>query len=119
MMSKRIYVCDKITMQVLREYDSAQQAQLDLRIRVNQEARKRSVRHGRCVFRYADDYDANESFEGKYNRPVKCTHIESGMTATFYNLKSAAKAAGRDTTTIVKRIKNGNTFDGRRWEYAR
>lgn len=93
-MSKEVYVCDKITMDIIRKYRTAYEAaksENEPLSSVNMACRRRRVsRWGKTVFRFADDYDPNESFDGKQGRPVLVTDIATGKSKVFYTTQEAA-----------------------------
>lgn len=96
--------CDKLSMNVVAAYPSAMEAEKEnglKRSRVAQMCGKKSVSSGVHVYRYADEYDQNESFEGKFNRPVAMYDTWYGKVSFFTNTTVAAENIGCSNATVV------------------
>ena len=115
--------CDKLSMKIVAEYPSAWEAEKANGYgpaKVAQICEKKSVSHGKHVYRYADEYDPNETFEGKFNRPVAMYDAERESLLLYESLGEAAKAIGYNQSTVSASISNG-TMVGKRFvfKYAR
>ena len=94
---RAVYKCDKLSMEVLETYASANEADRAHGLgygHVANCAKRRTVSFGPYVWRYADDYDPAESFEGKKNRPVAMLDTATHAAAVFTSPSAAAKAVG-------------------------
>lgn len=115
--------CDKLSMNVVAAYPSAMEAEKEnglKRSRVAQMCGKKSVSSGVHVYRYADEYDQNESFEGKFNRPVAMYDSANESLSLFENLQKASKAVGVCPSTISASMTNRNMVCERYvFKYAR
>lgn len=113
--------CDKVTMKIVKTYPSANtavKATGDHGIPIA--CRLRQVSNGRYIWRFVDDYDPNESFEGKYNRPVICEDITNNKITFYDTLAKAEKALFLDRGSIGGTMKRGFKVLGRyRFRYAR
>ena len=115
--------CDKLSMKVVSWYPSAWAAEVENGYgpsRVAQICEKKRVCAGKHVYRYADEYDPNETFEGKFNRPVAMYDGVNESLSLFESLEKAAKAIGYHQSTVSASMTNG-TMVGRRYvfKYAR
>lgn len=124
MSSRRVYVCDKITMQVLREYGSTYEAarkEGESVSTVYPACRNRRVsRWGRVVYRYADDYDPDERFDGKSGRPIVAVDYFTKKRLFFYTAEDAAKYLGVHPGSVHAAIKEKRYITDRyRVGYAR
>lgn len=119
--SKRVYRCDKITMEVVEIYRNTTDAQTGTEeTHISGDCKARIVSKGRYVWRYEDDYDPNESFEGKRNRPVICGDYKKGRIFFFSSINVTSKALGLPKTTIFYAIKRNSKVENRyRFKYAR
>lgn len=105
---RRIFKCDKITMEVLGEYGSILEAAKASGVPYDvaySGCKRKSVGCYPFVFRYAEDYDPNESFEGKFIRPVTVMDVEKGECVTFYSPNDAACQLYTSKDTIFRAIK--------------
>lgn len=118
-----VYKCDKLSMEVLEAYQSAMEAELANGLRVTSvafHAKRKNVSSGPYVWRYADEYDPNESFEDRKNRPIACYDTMTKKAAVFLNLPEAARLTGLHHTTIVKAMSEGRLVKCRLlFKYAR
>lgn len=116
-MRKRVYMCDKATMEIIAEYPNRRRAALanglDFR-RVSDHCEKRMAgKHG-FVFRYADDYDPNERFrDGQIGRPVLRIDVRNDAARVFGTVKEAAKASCVADDTVYWHIRTGKPLEGR------
>ena len=115
--------CDKLSMKVVAWYPSAWEAEKANGYGPAKVARiceKKSVSHGKHVYRYADEYDPKETFEGKFNRPVAMYDAERESLSLYESLGEAARAIGYNQATVSASISNG-TMVGKRFvfKYAR
>ena len=96
--SKKVFECDKITMEIVRQWDSATDAEKELGFFVAGSCCRKNVSKGKYVYRYEDDYDPNESFEGKHFRPVLVVDIATRKKQAFYSIEDiSGKNAGHHT----------------------
>ena len=116
-----VYRCDKLTMKVLDKYANYREAESDTgEYSVYGSCRYRRVGPYRHVWRFADDYDPNETFEGKRNRPVACGNIETESIVFYENITQAADKLGLEKGAIVLAMKRGSIVNSRyRFKYAR
>ena len=119
--SKRIYLCDKITMEIVEIYLSAYDARMVYgHSSIHNSCVNRAVNGDRYVWRYEDDYDPNESFEGKYNRPIMCGDYEKGRIFFFNSMQVASQALGLHKNVIYDAIKKNVKVKNRyRFKFAR
>ena len=115
--------CDKLSMKVVSWYPSAWAAEKENGYRpskVAQICERKRVPAGKFVYRYADEYDPNETFEGKFNRPVAMYDGVNESLSLLESLEKAAKAIGYHQSTVSVSMTNG-TMVGRRYvfKYAR
>lgn len=98
-----VYKCDKLSMKVVAEYPSAAAAARDNGLSptgVAHAAKNKEITYGPYIYRYVEDYDPNETFEGRNNRPIICYDTKTKMAVVFVGTDKAAAALGVD----VKRI---------------
>lgn len=92
MRQRSIVVADKVTMEVVGEYSTARDCASDTGMNdavIIEIAKKRRVSRGPFIYRFAEDFDPNESFDGKYNRPVRVTDCETGESMGFHEISEA------------------------------
>lgn len=92
--SKAVYKVDKFDMSIVAEYPTARKASREnglRQTRVSEIARDRLVDKGRYIYRYKTDYDPNESFEGKKNRPVLIGDFKTGQKFAACCIQEAAE----------------------------
>lgn len=104
--AKKVFECDKITMKVVRQWPSATEADKDLGFLVAGRCSRKNVSKGKYVYRYEDDYDPNESFENKPNRPVLAIEVETKKKYAFYSVKDAAEYLNYSIKNIKYGIEN-------------
>lgn len=108
--TKMVLECDKITMKIHRIWHSAVDAEKELGLGkttiVRRCIEKRTTK-GKYVYRYMDDYDPKESFEGKYHRPVLAIRIRDRQTYAFYSLDEAAEYLNVGKTHVSTAITSG------------
>lgn len=123
MNGRKVYKCDKVTMKILDRYDSIKDAAIAEGISYGmlvETLQCRAVGRRPYVFRYADDYDPFESFEGKRGRPVLMLDVVDGKVHTFNTLKDAADALLLDLSNVCKCMKKKAYVLGcYKLEYAR
>ena len=123
MMPHRIAKCDKITMEVLAEYATCTEAAEASGVSMNTicaSCRNRAVGKFDYVWRYAEDVDPRESFEGKCNRPVLVGDYEKNTIRAYPTLSDAAMVLGVDDSTVSRAIRMYAMIKGRyRVRYAR
>lgn len=118
---RQVYRCDKVTMEIVNVYPGVNAAAKAANTRsVQTSCNHRRVSSDRYIWRYADDYDPNESFEGKYNRPVACIDAINN-TITFYDtLAKAEKALFLGSGTVTRALRKDSLVLGRyKFKYAR
>lgn len=120
MKHRRVVVCDKITMEIIEELpmmkDAAEIYGFKMKA-IHKACQKRQVLKGRYVFRYAEDYDKYESFEGRRNRPVKM--FLDGKAVMFYSIEEAAKNLNYSKSHIEHALCDGREVGGNHICYAR
>lgn len=120
---RKVYKCDKLSMEVLEEYPSASQAERENGLphsAVSHAASKKMVSAGPFVWRYADGYDPDETFDGKMNRPMAALDIKTREVSTFPTRKDAAKALVVTERSISSAMCQRNYVLGRyAFKYAR
>lgn len=87
--------CDKVTMEIVERFPSTVEADKSLGLKhayVAPTCRMRKVSKGKYVWRYESDYDPEESFAGKHNRPVSVFDTHTGEERTYYDAREAADA---------------------------
>ena len=114
--SKKVFECDKITMEIVRQWDSATDAEKELGFFVAGSCCRKNVSKGKYVYRYEDDYDPNESFEGKHFRPVLVVDIATRKKQAFYSIEDAAKHLHYSVKAIQYSIVNRKPLGF--WLYA-
>lgn len=116
-MRKRVYMCDKATMEVLAEYPNMHQAAIANGVdprKVADGCRKHVAGKLSFVFRYADDYDPNERFsDGQIGRPVLRIDVRNDTARVFSTAKEAAKASCVADDTVYWHIRTGKLLEGR------
>ena len=115
--------CDKLTMRIIETYQSAREAARVHGIphgNISVPCSKKVVSKGSFVWRYADEYDPDESFEGKFNRPVAMYDSYSEAASIFDNLTEAAKSVGYSNAAVSNSM-SAKTMLGNRYvfKYAR
>ena len=110
-------MCDKITMEVVSEFKSVQDAMRKTGYSystIQNGCRHHSVGYFPYVFRYADDYDPEERFNDRVvGRPVVMLDIKTGKTKVFPRASEAAKAAYISKDMVYLMIKTGGAASGR------
>ena len=99
-----VYKCDKLSMEILAEYPSAAAAARDNGLdptSLSQSVRAKRVSYGPYVYRHVKDYDPNETFEGKANRPVVCYDTETKRAVVFTGTDKAAAYLGVSSGSIT------------------
>lgn len=116
-----VYRCDKVTMKILNTYPSVTDAIKTTGYKgIYTSCQHRRVSSGRYVWRFVDDYDPNESFEGKHNRPVMCEDVKNNTTIIYDTLTKAEKALYLDRSVIENTLRKGSLTLGQyRFRYAR
>lgn len=118
-----ILACDKITMRVVGRYPRIVDAAKAYGISpstVRTSALDRRVMNDTVVFRFIDDYDPNETFEGKKNRPVVAIADGKDVIGTFYSAEAAAESLFISLATVRACIAKGErTLKNVNLEYAR
>lgn len=118
--ARKVVAFNKATMDIVDVYNDAVECAEKNGIQVNSLhtiLRNKSLMRGAVCFRYLDDFDVNESYEGKRYRPVVLTDTETGRRFCFYNASLASKALRVDPSSIYTSIVGGSkvlcryTFD--------
>ena len=116
MNKRRVLVCDKLTMEVVKTYESMSRAAA----REGRDASnfywtltKKRVGPGRFVYRYEEDYDPEETFEGRRHRPVLLFDKSTGQKAVFFDKKKLADSIFSSAKTIDLALKDGHLIAGR------
>ena len=114
---RRVYKCDKATMEVLAEYPNMHQAAIANGVsprKVVDGCRKHVAGKHSFVFRYADDYDSNERFRGgQMGRPVLRIDVQNDTARVFSTAKEAANASYVAVDTVYWHISTGKLLEGR------
>lgn len=100
---RTVYKCHKISMEVLEVYPSAADAARAYGMghdSINKACRERRVTRKGYVWRYAEDYDPRESFEGRQNRPVVVYDAVSKAVGFYFSTREAANRLGVKMNTI-------------------
>lgn len=104
-----VVVCDKVTMRILKEYPSVTEAARNEGLNLanlHRSCTLKSVRRGDLpLYRFKDQYDPNESFEDRYNRPVMLIDSETKKVLVFYDIKDAARHAYVSPATVQRAIR--------------
>ena len=114
--SRRVLKCDRITLEVLAEYKNPAEAARALGLPFNtvrHSCDERRVGFRPYVLRYEDEYDPEESYEGKRGRPLAVHDTESGDTLCFYGPGDAAAALFVCECSITRAAKTGRRVLGR------
>lgn len=120
---RKVCKCDKLTMEVVAEYASIRECAERERMShttVEDNCLRRRVNRGRFVYRYAEDVDPLESFEGKSGRPVIAENLLTGESDGFYNVYEAAERFYVHPVTVRRHLASGEPLF-REWavRYAR
>ena len=113
---RAVLMCDKVTMKVIRRFGSAKEAARktgELRDSITRSCLKRHVSSGGIVWRYEDDYDPEETFEGKNNRPVEVSDTKDGTATVYCNINDAAYALAYCERFVNHAIRSGRLAGGR------
>ena len=113
---RKVLVCDKLTMEVVRTYESLSTAAAAERRCVanfHRTIANRRVGAGKYVYRLEEDYDPNETFEGKRHRPVTVADVKTGKKAVFLDKKKLAESIFASRKTVDLAIKDGHLVAGR------
>lgn len=113
---RTVYKCDKLSMEVLEVYPSAREAEVAHGLSygaVANQCQTRSVSRFGYVFRYADEYDPEETFEGKYNRPVAVKDCITKAVAFFPTLTEAREELGLTRSAISSSMSREYLLHGR------
>lgn len=120
---KAILMCDKITMKVIKRFDSAGEAAKrtgEIRESIGRSCLKKHVSSGAVVWRYEEDYDPEETFDGKHNRPVEVVDTKDGAKTVYCNIGDAAYALVYCERAVNHAIRKGKLVGGRyKLGYAR
>lgn len=103
-----VYKVDKYSMQVVEVYFGTYDAAVANEKKpsfVAQVCIDKTLTRDRWFYRYEEDYDDGESFEGKLNRPVAVYDSKAKVAGLFPCAQAAAKAAGVATSTMTHAIK--------------
>lgn len=87
--------CDKLTMRTIETYESASEADRRNGLKKGTVAnccRLKKVGFDDFVWRFEDEYDQGESFEGCHNRPIVLRDVETGETYVFGSSRKAGDA---------------------------
>lgn len=106
----KVCKCDKLTMEAVAEYESVRECAERERVphtTVEDNCLRRRVNRGRFVYRYAEDVDPLESFEGKRGRPVTVENLRTGETMDFYNVYEAAERFYAHPVTVRRHLVSG------------
>ena len=109
-MARRVYRIHKISRRVEGEYASAAEAARALDLRpglVDGTCRLRSLPHGDFYFRYADDFDPDESFAGKRFCPLVLTDVDTGRSRWFGDAVTCSEALSWSKARLYVCIREG------------
>lgn len=120
---REVYLCNKVTLEIVGVYSGVMDASRANGVsysRIRSACDQRSVSDGRYIWRYAEDYDPNESFEGKCNRPVICVDMQTKKVMVFDTPKKADEALCFSRGRISESISEDTLVAGRfKFKYAR
>ena len=77
--------------------------------RMDDLCRKRNLPPGTFYYRFADDFDRDESFEGKRNRPVVLVDASTGFKLWFADRAECAKTMGWSAARVSSSISSGQS----------
>ena len=99
---------DKLTGAIIEQYASCTEAGRENGISpgiiIDVTRRKTLYRSGRFFYRYADEYDPNEDWTGKYGRPIIGANQMLCVVGFFQSIEAAAKATNTCVSSINKNI---------------
>ena len=103
-----VYKVDKYTMQVVEIYLGTQDAAIANEKRpsfIAQACAGKTLTRDRWFYRYEEDYDPCEPFDGKLNRPVAVYDAQDKVVGLFPCPAAAARAIGVSTSNITHAIR--------------
>lgn len=108
---RQVLKANKITRQVEEAYPSIVSAAMSAGMRskrMDDLCRKRNLPKGMSYYRYAEDFDPNESFEGKRNRPVVLLDTVSGERLWFGDRADCGERMGWSENRVSSSISSGS-----------
>ena len=108
--------CDKLTMRTVETYESASEADRRNGLKKGTVAnccRLKKVGFDDFVWRFEDEYDPNETFEGCHNRPIVLRNVETGEVYAFGSSRKAARALMIPGVAILAAIKSKEPLLGK------
>lgn len=113
---RKVAKCDKITMEVIEVYNSeleAAKANNKPLETIKDACRRKTVSIGKYVYRFRDEVDEKETYEGKRNRPVLVVDAETKKARVFLTRAEAAKALCYCDATVFDAIYKKKPLGGR------
>lgn len=110
---RHVVKCDKLSMRVVEMFESARDAEKKYGFHKNTVANicmKKTVSKGRFVWRFADEHDINETFEGKTYRPVEVLDGQTGERMYFESTQATAKAFGVPPIAVTQTLARDGKF---------
>lgn len=113
-MSRTVVECDKITMEITGLWFSVAEAARCLGISrpcIQQRCRTKSVTPGKYVYRFLDDWDTDEQFEGKTNRPILIENVKNKNVHMFHDFHEAVDGMGYGITSLSISLNHNKLID--------
>lgn len=113
--ARRVLEVDKITGAVVGEYRSACEADDSRGVQRTTTAHQcsaRAIPKGRVCWRYADEYDACESYEGRKNRPV-AVFIDGKLIGVACDPLTLAERMGEGPCNVHQALHLGHRLQRR------
>ena len=107
-----VFRINKLTRDIEGVYPSVASAARSVGMRgkrMDDLCRKRNLPPGAFYYRFEDDFDRDESFEGKRNRPVVLVDESTGSKLWFVDRAECAKTMGWSTARVSASISSGRS----------
>lgn len=113
--SRPVVRVDKKTGEVLERFKSIYSAQRSEmgQLCVRQQCNNKTLGNKRYFYRYEEDYDPSENWEGKSRRPTWIIDGKTGLLIWARNRAAAADALGVSTQTLTDSTCRGYLIKGR------
>ena len=111
----RVLKIDKVSGGIVRSFETVKDAAADAGIRREQMSRHlkgKRLSPGMFYYRYADDYDPCETFEGRPNRPIAVTDTYTGETAYYGSASDVARKYIVTLSNVSYAIRHDNLVLG-------
>lgn len=115
MYDDKVIAIDKFTMDIVAVYDNpieCARANKKSKHSVYDSVNEGRLAAGRLFFRYGFDYDRDETFEGKRNRPVVARNVKTGEVLEFNSLTECGRHFGRRVDSVSGNVRHGNLLGG-------